>query len=172
MKKKQIYFIVQSALIAAIYAAATYIAAILNIAYGPIQFRFSEALNILALFTPAAIPGLTIGCFIANLGSPYGVLDMALGTLATFLSAFCIYFIARKVKKGKVYIAPIFPTLFNALIIGTEIAIFLPSGERWLGFLLSAGQIGLGEAAVCFVLGIPLYYLLEKRFTNLLSLPK
>ncbi len=170
MKKANVNFIVQSALIAAIYAAATYISALLNLAYGPIQFRFSEALNLLALFTPAAVPGLTIGCFIANIGSPYGLLDIVLGTLATFLSALCIYFIPRRLKRGKAYIAPIFPTLFNAVIIGAEISLFLPAGERWLGFIASFWQIGLGEAAVCFLLGLPLYYIIARRCPNLFKL--
>lgn len=169
MKTKKVNYIVQSALIAAVYAAATYIAALLNMAYGPIQFRFSEALNLLALFTPAAVPGLTIGCFIANIGSPYGMLDVALGTLATFLSALCIYFIARRMKRAAQYAAPLFPTIFNALLIGAEIAVFLPAGERWVGFLTAAWQVGLGEAAVCFLLGIPLYYLIKKRFPNLFT---
>ena len=167
MKKKQIYFIVQAALIAAIYAAATYIAAILNLAYGQIQFRFSEALNILALFTPAAIPGLSIGCLIANLGSPYGAIDIVLGTLATLLSSLAIYYIARPLKRVGPYLAPLFPTLFNAVIIGFEITMFLPKGAGWTAFLLSAGQVGLGEAVVCFALGIPLYYIIKGRYPNL-----
>ncbi|MBQ7288735.1 MAG: QueT transporter family protein [Clostridia bacterium] len=170
MRKNNIKFIVLSALIAAVYAVSTYIAVLLNLAYGQIQFRFSEALNLLALFTPAAIPGLTVGCLIANIASPYGLVDMLLGSLATLLSALCIYFFARPLKKGAPYLAAFFPTLFNALIIGAEIAAFLPEGARWLGFLTSAWQVGLGEAAVCFLLGVPFYFLLRKiQLQNILK---
>ena len=71
MNKKKTVFVVESAVIAAIYAGLTYLAGILGVAYGGIQFRFSEALTILAVFSPAAIPGLTVGCFLGNITSPY-----------------------------------------------------------------------------------------------------
>ncbi|MEE1026034.1 MAG: QueT transporter family protein, partial [Acutalibacteraceae bacterium] len=73
-------FLVLGGLIAAFYAVATYISAAMGLAYGGIQFRISEALTILPVFTPAAIPGLIIGCFIGNLGSPFGMVDVLLGT--------------------------------------------------------------------------------------------
>ena len=66
-RKKASVYITQAAVIAALYAALTYLASVFGIAYGNVQFRFSEALTVLAVFTPAAIPGLTIGCFIGNL---------------------------------------------------------------------------------------------------------
>ncbi len=69
---KKVRFLALSAVIAALYAVLTYVAAALNLAYGAVQFRFSEALTVLPVFTPAAIPGLTVGCLIANLGSPLG----------------------------------------------------------------------------------------------------
>jgi len=163
-KKKSLY-IAYSALIAALYAALTYTAGFVNLAYGPIQFRFSEALTVLACFTPAAIPGLTVGCFIGNLNSPFGILDIVLGTLATFLAAYFTY-VTRKVK-GKVnyLLAPLFSTAFNAVIIGIEIAVFLPEGITWAGFAISAAQVGVGELAVCCLLGIPLKIMLEKSGT-------
>ena len=67
---KKVRFLALGAVIAALYAVLTYVAAAVNLAYGPVQFRFSEALTVLPVFTPAAIPGLTLGCVIANLGSP------------------------------------------------------------------------------------------------------
>ena len=91
MNKKRTMFIVESAVIAALYAGLTYAASMLNLAYGSIQFRFSEALTILACLTPAAIPGLTIGCFLGNITSPYGLVDIVCGTLATFLAAVLSY---------------------------------------------------------------------------------
>ena len=91
MNNKKTMFIVKSAIIGAIYAGLTYFAAVLNVAYGGIQFRFSEALTILAAFSPAAIPGLTIGCFLGNITSPYGIVDIICGTLATFIAAILSY---------------------------------------------------------------------------------
>ena len=164
MKKKQktTTYITQAAVIAALYAGLTYAAGFFNLAYGSIQFRFSEALTVLACITPAAIPGLTIGCFIGNLNSPFGILDIVLGTLATFLAAYFTY-VTRKVKhKAGYLLAPVFPTVFNAVIIGLEIAVFLPEGITWAGFAISAVQVGVGELAVCCLLGIPLRILLEK----------
>ena len=88
MKNKKVYSLVSGAVIAALYAALTYVASSVGLAYGAVQFRFSEALTVLAALTPAAIPGLTIGCFLANLGSPYGIVDIVCGTLATLVAAF------------------------------------------------------------------------------------
>ena len=79
---KKVRFLALGAVIAALYAVLTYVAAAVNLAYGPVQFRFSEALTVLPVFTPAAIPGLTLGCVIANLGSPLGVVDWVFGPLA------------------------------------------------------------------------------------------
>ena len=70
MKKGNLSYLAQAGMIAAIYAALTYLAMVFNLAYGSIQFRFSEALTILPIFTPAAVPGLAIGCLIGNLASP------------------------------------------------------------------------------------------------------
>ena len=91
MNKKKTVFVVQSAVIAALYAGLTYAASMLNLAYGSIQFRFSEALTLLAAISPAAIPGLTIGCFLGNITSPYGMIDIICGTIATLIAAFLSY---------------------------------------------------------------------------------
>ena len=84
---KKVRFLALGAVIAALYAVLTYVAAAMNVAYGAVQFRFSEALTVLPVFTPAAIPGLTLGCLIANLGSPLGVVDWVFGTGATLIAA-------------------------------------------------------------------------------------
>lgn len=163
--KKITLYITQAAIIASLYAGLTYFASVFGIAYGNIQFRFSEALTVLACFTPAAIPGLTIGCFIGNLGSPFGIMDIILGTLATFLAAYFTYAVRKVGTKLNYIFAPLFSTLFNAVIIGLEIAVFLPEGLTWAGFAISAFQVGIGELAVCCVLGIPLRMLLSKSGT-------
>mgnify|MGYP001070155035 CR=1 FL=1 len=121
-KKKDVNSLVCGAVIAALYAALTYAASAVNLAYGAVQFRFSEALTVLAAYTPAAIPGLTIGCILANLGSPYGITDIICGSAATLLAAVFTY-LTRKVKvKGLPLLAPVFSVVFNAIIVGAEIA--------------------------------------------------
>jgi len=165
--KKSASFLVTGGLIAALYTIATYISAAMGLAYGGIQFRISEALNILPVFTPAAIPGLIVGCFLGNLGSPFGMLDILLGTLATALSALCGYY-TRKITIFNIPVLSLFfPVLFNAVIIGAEVAFFLPEGISLLGYLISAGQVALGELVVCYGLGIPLFLVLKKKNNTL-----
>lgn len=162
MKKKSINYLVEAGLIAAIYAAATYATAAMGLAYSGVQFRISEALTVLAAFTPAAIPGLTIGCFLGNLTSPYGMIDVICGTAATFVAA-CFSRMLRKITiKGIPVLAAIPPIIANAIIVGLEVAWFLPEGFSWMGFGASALSVGLGEAAVCLILGIPLMAVLKK----------
>ena len=86
-KKLSVRFLTESAVIAALYAAATYLSAAFSLAYGPVQFRLSEALTVLSTLTPAAIPGLTIGCIIGNISSPMGIWDVLFGSAATLLGA-------------------------------------------------------------------------------------
>lgn len=160
-------FLVLGGLIAAFYAVATYISAAMGLAYGGIQFRISEALTILPVFTPAAIPGLIIGCFIGNLGSPFGMVDVLLGTFATAFAAVCTYQTRKITFKGLPLLSMFFPVLFNALIVGTEVAWFLPEGFSAVGFIVSAAQVGAGELVICYVIGIPLYYLLKKNENKL-----
>lgn len=160
--KKKTVFIVESAVIAAIYAGLTYFAAVLNIAYGGIQFRFSEALTILAVFSPAAIPGLTIGCFLGNITSPYGIVDIICGTLATLIAAVLSYK-TRNIKfKDLPLLSAIFPVISNAIIIGLEITLFMPEGFKLEAFLISAFQVGFGELVMCYGLGIPLYKVIKR----------
>ena len=156
-------YIVTAALIAAAYTALTYISAALGIAYGNVQFRLSEALNVLALFTPAAVPGLTVGCFLGNIASPFGLVDVLIGTVATLLSALNIRLIAKFAGKTTPFLTVLPPTVFNAVLIGLEIVWFLPSGVTFVGFLISALEVAVGEIAVMSALGIPLYYIVKKR---------
>lgn len=160
--KKKTIFVVESAVIAAIYAGLTYLAGIFGVAYGGIQFRFSEALTILACFSPAAIPGLTIGCFLGNITSPYGIVDIVCGTFATLIAAVLSYK-TRNIKfKGLPLLSAIFPVLSNAIIVGLEITLFMPEGFAFKAFLISAFQVGFGELVMCYGLGIPLYKVIKK----------
>lgn len=165
MNKKKIDFIVQAALIAAVYAALTYAAGALGLAYGNIQFRFSEALTILAAFTPAAIPGLTIGCFLGNLGSPFGMVDILCGTFATFLAAVLAYYTRKITVKGLPILSALFPVITNAVIVGLEITLLTPgnSGFDIMLFLVFAGEVALGEIAMCYGLGLPLAAAVKKN---------
>lgn len=161
--KSKIRFLVTASVIAALYAATTLLCGFFGIAYGPIQFRASEALTILPIFTPAAIPGLAVGCFIANIAS-FNPIDMVFGTIAT-LSAASLTYLFRNVRiKGFPWLSFLPPILINAAVIGLEIALFLSDGNGVaIGFALAAAEVGIGEAAVCTVLGVPLYFLTDKH---------
>lgn len=162
MKNTHTRFLAEAGLIAALYAITTYLCALWGIAYGEVQFRFSEALTILPLFTPAAIPGLTIGCFIANLGSPFGMVDVICGTAATLIAAIAVWAVRRVRIKNVAWLAPLFPVLANAIIVGLEISWFMPEGLTWAGFAAAAVSVGLGELVVCYVLGLPLSIVLDR----------
>lgn len=158
--KKGTAYTVQAALIAAIYSALTY--AVAPLSFGATQFRISEALTVLPVFTPAAIPGLAVGCVIANLGSPYGPIDILLGTVATILAALMTR-LTRSVKfKNIPLLSLLLPTIFNGIIIGAEIMMFTPGKAGIVGFLTSASGVALGEIVVCYTLGILLYIGLDK----------
>ena len=164
MKNKKILHLVYGAIIAAFYAAATVL--ISPISYGAVQFRLSEVLTVLSVFTPAAVPGLTVGCIIANLPSPYGVWEILFGSAATLLAAIT----ARKLRhitfKSLPLLSIIMPVIFNALIIGAEIAILTPSDStKFAMFVISALQVGAGELAVCILGGIPFFFAVKR--TNL-----
>lgn len=169
-QKERLKYITTAACIAAIYAGLTYLGSFFGLSYGPIQIRFSEALTVLPLFTPAAIPGLTVGCFIANIGS-FNLLDMVFGTMATLIAALLTFF-WRNVKFKGLPLLPILPpVLINALIIGLEIAIFfLPDGLSFYGFLISAIEVGVGQIIACYGLGIPLYLTLNSQKISRLNL--
>lgn len=152
----------QAGLIAAAYAALTYLCSLWGLAYGQVQFRLSEALMILPLFTPAAVPGLTLGCFIANIGSPMGLVDMIFGSLATFAAAVGVRAVRHVRVKNLPVLAPLLPVIANAIVIGIEISWFMPEGFTFAAFLAAALSVGLGELAVCYGLGLPLAILIEK----------
>ncbi len=161
--RERINYIITGALIAALYVDLTFLSNIFNLAFGPVQFRVSEVLTILPVFTSAAIPGVAVGCFIANIAS-FNPLDMIFGTSATVIAALLTYFFRNIKFRGIPLLSMFPPVIINALVIGLEIAIFfLPEGNLLWGFVISALQVGLGELVVCVGLGIPFYLVIEKN---------
>ncbi len=143
--------ICHAGIIACIYAVLTIMPGLSMLAFGPVQLRISEFMTVLPIFTPWAIPGLTIGCLIANLlGSPM-VFDMIFGTAATLLAS-CATYLLRK----KTIPALLMPAVFNGIIVGTMITMFYTDTAFSVKLLLvNMGTVALGEAAVCFILGYP-----------------
>lgn len=154
-------YITQAAVIAAAYVVLTYIINLFNLASGVIQFRISEALTILPLLMPPAIPGLTIGCLIANILTGYGLYDIIFGTLATLLGALGTYFIGELNIRGKEFLAPLPPIIFNTLIIPFVLVMSIPDQSIWFVML----TVFAGEALSCYAPGILLYKGLKKIST-------
>lgn len=146
-----------AAVVAALYAVLTLILPLFS--YGPIQIRFSEALTVLPFLFPETIPGLAIGCFLANLlGSPYP-LDWVFGTLATFLAALWTSRCRRR------WFAPLPPVIVNTVVVGFEIALTAADiGSRafWIAWAWNGLTVGIGELIACYVLGLLLLRLLPK----------
>jgi uncharacterized membrane protein len=117
-----------------------------------IQVRVAEALMVLPFFTPAATPGLFVGCLIANIYGGHGILDIVFGSLATLISALIVQ------KTANRYLVPLSPVLINALIVGMVLHLVLE-----LPFYLTAAWVGLGQLLACYGLGLPLLLLLQKH---------
>lgn len=154
---QKVKYLVQAAVIAAAYTAISYSG--FAFAYGPLQFRYSEALIAFAALTPAAVPGLTIGCMLSNIGSAYQMFDIIFGSLATFLAAIFAY-LFRHVRIKKLPVLSLFGNvIFNALIISGMIVLVSPTPVLfWLTFV----QIFASEMIASYALGLPLFYMMEK----------
>ena len=173
-------YLARVGVIAAVYAACTLIVLLFlgSLAWGPIQFRVSEALCVLALFTPAAIPGLTLGCVIANVMNivisgtgMLGMLDVVFGSLATFAGALFTW----KMRRHPL-VALAGPVLANALIVPAYLPLLLQGvgfytipfttislDNSWLFmYLFGLVTTGVGEAVIMYVLGYPLARSLAK----------
>lgn len=162
MKSQKTEFIITGALIAAAYAGLTYLCNIFGLAYGLVQLRLSEVLTVLPVFTPAAIPGLTLGCFIANIGS-FNAADLIFGSAATLAAAILTYFLRNIKIKGLPVLSLLPPVIVNALVIGFEIAVFyMPDADLLWAFAISCIEVGIGQLIVCFVFGIPFYLAVKK----------
>ena len=159
--RKNTRFIVHAALIAALYAALTHCQNLLfpNSASMAIQFRASEALCVLAFFTPAAIPGLGLGCLLFNLTSSVVLpLDFLVGTLASLLAAAGMWF-SRRITIGKLPLPGlVMPAVSNAVLVGWELTVYI--GQA---FWLNALQVAIGEVLVLMTLGIALYFAVKTR---------
>ncbi|MEW5705395.1 MAG: QueT transporter family protein [Actinomycetota bacterium] len=154
MKRDNVSYLTRGAVIAALYVALTITPPLNAISYGQIQFRISEALNVLAFFEPAAIPGLFVGCMLANalgipLGNSLGIIDVIFGSFLTLISAYLIW----KIKKPLV--ALLAPVIINALGVALELnwVLGLP---YWASVLF----VGIGETVVIYALGYPLLAIL------------
>ena len=151
----------RSAIIAALYVAITLIFA--PFAFGPLQVRPAEAFCLLPLLFPESIFGLTIGCALSNLASPFVLYDVSFGSLATFLACICTYLVGKKIKNTalKITIGGIFPVLFNALIIPFVIVVLCGDmggyNSAFIAYLWYAFSIFLTQAVWVYGLGTPLY---------------
>ncbi len=151
----------QAAIIAALYAVLTHLQNLLlpGSTTWMIQMRMSEALCVLAFFTPAAIPGLTVGCLLFNITFAAALpLDFVIGSAATLIAAFIMWKTRGVQVKGFPLLGMLMPALSNALLVGWELSVYIGGG-----FLLNAVYVAIGEAAVLLTLGSALYYILEKR---------
>ena len=150
---QKVSFIVHAAMIAALYVVLTFLANALGLANYAVQVRFSEALTILPYFTPAAIPGLALGCLLANVLTGCALPDIVFGTLATLIGAFLTYLL----RKNK-WLAPIPPIAANTLIVPFVLLYAYGIRPLWLSFL----TVGAGELLSCGVLGCLLLNVLNK----------
>lgn len=162
MKNKKAYFITQAAVIAALYVVLTLFINAFDLASGAIQVRISEALTILPYFTPAAVPGLFIGCLLSNFMTGAAIWDIIFGSLATLIGAIGTYLL-RKWK----WCAPLPPILSNTIIIPFVLtyAYGIPGGIPF--FMLT---VGAGEVLSCGVLGMILLFALQ-RYRNIILAP-
>lgn len=158
---KRARFLAQAAIIAALYAVLTHMQNLLlpGSATWAIQFRLSEALCILAFFTPSAAVGLAIGCLIFNLTFAAALpLDFLLGTLATYFAAKAMW-LTRHITWRKVPVPGLLmPAIFNAVLVGAELTVYIGGGFR-----MNALYVAIGEAVVLLTLGTGLYTAMKKR---------
>ena len=157
--KKSAVKLARAAIIAALYAVLTVVTA--PISYGSVQFRIAECLCILAFFYDEAVVGLTIGCVIANLFSPSSMLDVVLGSAATFVACLLsnLTFKAIKNRVSGFIVGILFPIIVNALVV--PIAIIMVSPDEG-SYIIVALQIAAGQAGVLLTAGVVLYVVLLK----------
>ena len=147
-----------AALTGAAYAVLSYFGSVFGITYGPIQCRFSEALCVLPFFLPETAWGLGVGCLITNLLSPYGLLDIVMGSLTTLLAAF----LTSRCKNR--WLAPLPPVVCNGILVGGMLAWEQVgfTGAFGVTFALNAASVALGELIACYGLGSLLLWRLPK----------
>lgn len=153
MKNKNVVFLTQAAMIAALYVVLTFAANTLGLANYAVQLRFSEALTILPYFTPAAIPGLFIGCIISNIATGCALPDIIFGSMATLIGALLTY----RLRRFR-FLAPLPPIAANALIVPFVLKYAYGIVPVWFSFL----TVTAGEILSCGVMGMLLLFALEK----------
>lgn len=164
MKKKKALYLTQAAMIAALYVVLTMIANAFGLASGSIQVRFSEALTVLPFLTPAAVPGLFIGCLAANLATGAMLPDIIFGSLATLLGAVGTFLLGRAAAKHSAkktlfaWLSPLPPIVANALIIPPVLKYAYGIIPMWF----SAVTVTIGEIISCGLFGIILLFALKK----------
>ncbi len=154
--------IARAGMVAAIYVVLTLVFKPISFSQsGMLQFRISEALTLLPVLTIDAVPGLFIGCLLANLLGGGIWFDVVLGSIATLLAAIC-----TRAARNRPAVAAIFPAIFNGLIVGPVVyfAYTRPAGDpiNTGTLLLCMGAVALGELVVCYVLGLPMLHALKK----------
>lgn len=155
MKNSKVRFIAYSAMIAAAYVALTMISAAFGLSSGAIQVRISEALCVLPIFTLSAVPGVTVGCFIANILCGGTVYDIVFGTLATLIAAVITYFIKNPLLSS-------IPTIVSNAVIVPIVLIMSGVGGVSM-FPYFALTVGLGEVISCGILGTILAVYMKKH---------
>lgn len=169
MKNKKasarVRFLAVAGLIAGLYTALTVVLA--PFSFGMVQCRVAEALTVLAVYSPAAVTGLTVGCALSNLigltlgANLAGALDILLGTLATGLAAWLSYGLRRHRLGGLPVVATLPPVVLNALVVGTELTLVVgPAG--WHTWLLWTGSVAAGQAVACIGGGLIVAKTLQK----------
>ena len=155
--------LVQSALIGALYAVVTMICA--PISFSLIQVRISEALTVLPYVTPVGVPGLFVGCLAANFICGAPLYDVVFGSLATLIGALATARIGMLKKRniGVCALGCLPPVVANGLIIGAVIAFSTTPDAFWQGMGLFGAQVAVGEAAVMYLLGLPLLLCFPKK---------
>jgi len=154
MRDKKVLFMVQAAMIAAIYIVLTSLSNQFGLASGAIQLRLSEALTVLPYFTPAAIPGLYVGCLLSNILTGGCLLDIVGGSFATLIGAVCTWLL-YKYK----WLSPVPPIVANMVIVPFVLIYGYGVADAWWYLVIT---VGIGEVLSCGVLGILLLKALEK----------
>jgi len=153
-KKHTTYYLTEAAFIAALYLLLTWLSNLLGLANGQVQIRFSEALCILPIFTVTAVPGLFVGCLLANILTGAALPDIIVGSLATLAAAYLTY----KLRRHSKYICVIPPIAINVIVIPLLLYFVYGFVPLWLSFI----TVFAGELVSAGVLGIALYNVLSK----------
>lgn len=165
-----ILYLTTSGVIAALYVVLTLPFA--QFAFGPIQFRLAEIMTVLPILTPAAIPGLAIGCFLSNLLNPMnlGIIDIVFGSLATLIAAVLTAWLARIPRPAatlpKDLLAMVPPVIINAVVVGTYLPFLLSDGSNasvtFISVLISILSVGLSEMFVVYIIGFPFLQIMRR----------